>query len=76
MARLTDYEIEQQFKDYLDDCYPPVKFGDMEYAPSYALRELDPIAYRVWLSDYEATEECPDCNDVLSDCACPDEEAI
>jgi hypothetical protein len=74
MARLTDYEIEEQFKDYLDDCYPPVKFGDMEYAPSYALRELDPIAYRVWLSDYEGTMECPDCDDVLADCSCPDEE--
>jgi hypothetical protein len=74
MARLTDYEIEEQFKEYLDDCYPPVKFGDMEYLPSYALKELDPIAYDVWLWDYQSNTECPDCDDVLADCACPDEE--
>lgn len=72
MARLNDYEIEEQFKNYLDDCYPPIKFGDMEYQPSYALRELDPVAYKVWLSDYAGTEECPDCDEVLSDCVCED----
>jgi hypothetical protein len=74
MARLQNYEIEQQFKDYLDDCYPPVKFGDMEYLPSYALQELDPIAYRVWLSDYEASTECDDCDEMLTDCTCSDED--
>ena len=73
MPKLQDYEIEERFKDYLNECYPPVKFGDMEYEPAYALQELDPIAYRVWLSDYEASEECGDCSEVLCDCTCEDE---
>lgn len=75
MAKLQDYEIEERFKDYLDECYPPIKFGDMEYQPSYALKELDPIAYRVWLSDYEASEQCDDCEEVLTDCTCEEVEA-
>ena len=74
MAKLQDYEIEEQFKDYLDECYPPIKFGDMEYQASYALKELDPIAYRVWLSDYEARTECNDCNEMLTDCTCEEAE--
>ena len=73
MAKLQDYEIEEQFKEYLDECYPPVKFGDMEYLPSYALKELDPIAYRVWLSDYEASTECDTCEEMLTDCTCEEE---
>jgi hypothetical protein len=72
--KLSDYEIEEQYKDMLDECYPPIKFGDMEYSPSYALYNLDPIAYRVGLSDYEATTECADCDEVLSDCTCEEEE--
>jgi len=70
MTKLTDWEIEAQFKDFLDECYPTVKIGNMEYAPSYALQELDPIAYRVWLSDYEASTECDVCGEMLSDCEC------
>jgi hypothetical protein len=73
MAKLQDYEIEAQFKEYLDECYPPLKIGDMQYLISYALYELDPIAYRVGLSDYSATFECGDCNEVLDDCTCEEE---
>lgn len=70
MAKLRDYEIEEQFKEMLDEYYPVVTLLGMEYSPSYALRELDPIAYRCALSDYEGTEECPDCSNVLADCEC------
>jgi hypothetical protein len=34
-----------------------LKLRGFEYDTSYALRECDPIAYRVGLSDYEATLE-------------------
>ena len=52
-----DYEIEQDYKDMLDEVYGTVKIAGFEYATSYALKECDPIAYRVGLSDYEATLE-------------------
>jgi hypothetical protein len=70
MTKLTDWEKEAQFQEYLDECYPTVKIGDMEYLVSYALKELDPIAYRVWFCDYTASIECNDCNEVLDDCNC------
>lgn len=72
MARLQDYEIEEQYKNMLDECYGVVNIAGMEYDTSYALRECDPIAYRVGLSDYEGTEECPECSNVLADCECPE----
>jgi hypothetical protein len=58
---LTDYEKEQalreQYNDMLDECYPPYKIGYMEYTASQILEATDPIAYRVGLSDYEASLE-------------------
>lgn len=73
MAKLQDYEIEQQYKEMLDECYGVITIAGMEYDTSYALQELDPIAYRVGLSDYAGTTECNDCNEMLSDCKCEEE---
>ena len=70
MAKLQDYEIEEQFKEMLDGCYGVVTILGMEYGTAYALRECDPIAYRVALSDYEGTQECSECSCVLVDCEC------
>jgi len=57
MAKMTDYELEQHFNDLLDEVYGTVMIAGMEYDTSYALRECDPIAYRVALSDYESELE-------------------
>lgn len=54
---MNDYEIEQQYKDLLDEIYPSYVINGMEYMPSNILKECDPIAYRVGLSDYESTLE-------------------
>lgn len=42
----------EDYDALLDDCYPTIKFGDLEYSPSHVLREVDPIAYREGLLDY------------------------
>jgi hypothetical protein len=73
MTKLSDYEIEQQYKEMLDVSYGTVKIAGYEYGTAYALEECDPIAYRVGLSDYEGTQECGGCSNVLSDCECDDE---
>jgi hypothetical protein len=73
MPKLQDYEIEEQYKNMLDDCYGTVMIAGMEYDTSRAFYELDPIAYRVGLSDYEASTECNDCDEMLSDCTCEEE---
>lgn len=73
MSKLQDYEIEEQYKSALDECYPAYSINGMEFLPSDILKECDPIAYRVGLSDYEATQECGSCDEVLSDCTCEEE---
>jgi hypothetical protein len=52
---LTDYELEQHYTDMLNEVYGMVKIAGYEYETAYALKECDPIAYRVGLSDYEAS---------------------
>lgn len=74
MAKLQDYEIEEMYRDMLDDVYGVITVAGMEYETSRVLYEVDPIAYRVGLSDYEASTECSDCEEMLTDCTCEEEE--
>ena len=73
MAKYQDYELEELYKEMLDECYGTVTVAGMEYETSRALYELDPIAYRVGFNDWTATTECADCDEMLSDCVCEDE---
>ena len=52
-----DYEIEQDYKDMLDEVYGTVKIGSSEFNASEVLRECDPIMYREGLLDYEDSLE-------------------
>jgi hypothetical protein len=54
---LTDYELEQAYNDMLDDVYGVVTIAGYQYETSRALKEVDPIAYSVGLSDYETVWE-------------------
>ena len=49
---MTEAEALEQYDQTLDECYPMVSVCGYEYDPSRALKELDPIAYRVGFSDY------------------------
>ena len=69
VEQLDEDEIEQKFKDELDDTYGTVSFGDFSFEPSRILEELDPIAFRDGLSnaeedlqEYETQYVCPVCN--------------
>jgi hypothetical protein len=57
----TDFEIQQdlenEFNEMLDECYPTVEIGGITFYPSQIVKDCDPIAYRVWLSDWEADAE-------------------
>jgi hypothetical protein len=57
----TDFEIQQeledQFNEILDESYPCLEMNGIIFYPSAILKECDPIAYRVWLSDWEASLE-------------------
>ena len=53
----TETELEQQFDEMLDECYPVVKIGYMEFYPSQILKNCDPIAYQISVSEYEDSLE-------------------
>lgn len=63
---IDNYEVEiseEQFDDFLDDCYPEIEVLGMTYAVSYALKELDPIAYNCAKSEYESNYDLDDCEE-------------
>jgi hypothetical protein len=53
----TESEIEEQFDEMLDECYPVVKIGELTFYPSQILKNCDPIAYNIGVSEYMDMEE-------------------
>lgn len=54
---MEDYEIMESYNEFLNEVNAEVVINGMSYSPSYVLREVDPIAYRVGLADYESMLE-------------------
>lgn len=50
-------QVEDKFIDMLDEIYDDYQMGELTWEPSRILEELDPIAYRCYLSDYSAEFE-------------------
>ncbi|MCK9600306.1 MAG: hypothetical protein M0R66_02475 [Candidatus Omnitrophica bacterium] len=51
-TKMEEWAFIPQYDEMLDECYPVVTIAGMEYATSYALKNLDPIAYRCGMLDY------------------------
>ena len=45
--------LKEQYDEMLDEVYGEIKIGTLTFSPSRVLRELDPTAYRIGLSEYE-----------------------
>ena len=50
---MEDYEILESYNDFLDEVNPEIVIGSLRYSPSYVLREVDPIAYNIGLTDFQ-----------------------
>ena len=50
---MSDDDLKEQYDELLDEIYGEVKLGNLTFSPSRIIRELDPIAYRTGLSEYE-----------------------
>lgn len=48
-----DHEVENQYDELLDEMYGDVLICGYVFSSSRALKELDPIAYRCGLLDFE-----------------------
>ena len=55
-------EVADEYEELLDEVYPDVQIGDLTFTAGRIVRELDPIAFRVGVSDYssEYFTEYPD----------------
>jgi hypothetical protein len=71
MPKLEDYELEEQYKEMLDEVYGMVKVAGYKYETSRALYELDPVAYRVGFNDWlDSLDNCEDCDKNPIECEC------
>ena len=52
MCKYNEYELEQMYDEFLDECYPTVNVCGYDFDPSRALKELDPTAYRCGFLDW------------------------
>ena len=50
-ALITEDELREQFNEALDE-QELIKIGTLEYLPSVVLAAVDPVAYRIGLSEY------------------------
>ena len=48
------FQKRMQFEDYINDSYGRIEICGMVFFASDILKECDPIAYRVYLSDFES----------------------
>lgn len=48
---------EEKFDEWLDDVYPVYRIGEMTFYPSQILKDCDPVAYRIALSEMEDDDE-------------------
>lgn len=54
---VTNGEVElsnEEYGDYIDEIYEPVKVAGMKFNVSRILEELDPVAWRCGKGDYES----------------------
>tara|TARA_B100001939_G_scaffold263695_1_gene230887 strand:- start:279 stop:485 length:207 start_codon:yes stop_codon:yes gene_type:complete len=53
IKEMSDDDLKEQYDEMLDEIYGEVKLGNLTFSPSRIIRELDPIAYRTGLGEYE-----------------------
>lgn len=56
-ANLEPVDVEQRFRDLLDETYSAVKIGYGTYMPSEIVEKLSPTDFRCGVADYSGTDE-------------------
>ena len=52
VAELDPVDLEQLYRDMLDECEPEVKVAGLSFCASRIVEELDPVAFRCGVNDY------------------------
>ena len=50
------HELEDMYEEMLNECYEPVSICGFNYDQGHALRNLDPIAFRCGVSEWDSEE--------------------
>ena len=53
-TRLTpigEEEKEEMYEEFLDECYPEVKVGEITYSTSQVIKKLDPLYFQMGASE-------------------------
>lgn len=45
-------DVEELYRDLLDECYPEIKFGELTYSPGMVLESVDPTAFKIGAREY------------------------
>jgi hypothetical protein len=48
----TQEQLEADFAEMLDECYERIVIGTLNFSPSQVLKSVDPIAYRIAVSEH------------------------
>ncbi len=48
----TAVDGEELYEEILDECYPEIAIGCCTFSPSDVMKELDPTAYRIGVSEH------------------------
>ena len=51
MMKVTEERAYEMYNEMLDE-QGTIKIGNLEYNPSYILKKVDPVAYRVGFNDF------------------------
>lgn len=51
-VELMDWELEDMFKEWIDECCEPVEIMGIELYPGDVLESCDPTAFRCHLNDW------------------------
>jgi DnaJ-class molecular chaperone len=52
---------EEEYEEYLNECFGDVDICGMKYPSGYALRQLDEIAFNCGMSEQEGEDDCEEC---------------
>ena len=51
-TRLNPVDGDEYFADMLDECYPEIVIGCCSFYPSQVMKELDPTAFNIGVTEY------------------------
>jgi len=70
--RVSEHDLRDRYRDFINDCYEPCRIGELSYAPSQVLERVDPTAFRCGFNDWLDAE---DWREVDDEEACDEDES-